>query len=261
MSEQISEKKIRGCIDRIVPAAYLQKAQEVAERENPANRPRPFEAAAVTLKLWKPGRTLHIRFLDGDPVVQKKVKEYAHQWREYANIHFVFDNAEDAEIRISFLDDGSWSALGTDALVEEYFPKDEPTMNYGWLTPASTEVDYSRVVLHEFGHSLGMIHEHQNPAAASGIRWNKEAVYRALAGSPNFWDRSTVDHNVFETYDRTLTQFTQFDSQSIMLYAFPAEWTLDGRSLQENDTLSGIDKLFIAARYPHDVDTMHGAAP
>jgi hypothetical protein len=251
----MAARKVRACIDRIVPGAYLQKAQEVAERENPANRRRPFEAAAVVRKLWKPGRTLHIRFLDGEPAVQGKVVQYAAQWQQYANIHFAFDDAEDAEVRISFLDEGSWSALGTDALIEEYFPKDRPTMNYGWLTTASTEEEYSHVVLHEFGHALGMIHEHQNPGARSGFRWNKEVVYQALAGSPNFWDRATVDYNVFETYDRALTQFTQFDSKSIMLYAFPTEWTLDGLAFEENHSLSEVDKHFIAARYPFDLES------
>jgi len=28
-------------------------------------------------------------------------------------------------------------------------------------------------VLHEFGHALGLIHEHQNPASG-GFKWNRE---------------------------------------------------------------------------------------
>ena len=39
-------------------------------------------------------------------------------------------------------------------------------MNYGWLEPDTELREYQRVVRHEFGHALGMIHEHQNPAAA-----------------------------------------------------------------------------------------------
>jgi len=44
-----------------------------------------------------------------------------------------------------------------------------PTMNFGWLNEDSDEDEYSRVVLHEFGHSLSCIHEHQHPA--NGIPW------------------------------------------------------------------------------------------
>jgi hypothetical protein len=93
--------------------------------------------------------------------VQEKVEHYASQRSQYANIRFeFFADDPDAEIRISFQQSGSWSAVGTDALVEEYFPKTEPTMNFGWLKPGLAEEEYLGVVLHEFGHALGMIHEH-----------------------------------------------------------------------------------------------------
>ncbi len=32
-----------------------------------------------------------------------------------------------------------------------------------WLTPESSDDEIRRVVSHEFGHALGLIHEHQNP--------------------------------------------------------------------------------------------------
>ncbi len=41
---------------------------------------------------------------------------------------------------------------------------------------------------HEFGHAIGLAHEHQNPAG--GIQWNEEVVIRELAKSPNFWDEA-----------------------------------------------------------------------
>jgi len=43
------------------------------------------------------------------------------------------------------------------------FHHHEPTMNYGWLKDDTDDVEYRRVVIHEFGHALGAIHEHQNP--------------------------------------------------------------------------------------------------
>jgi hypothetical protein len=166
----------------------------------------------------------------------------------HANISFDFRHTRDAEIRISFTVGGSWSALGTDALVEDFFPPDEPTMNYGWLTSRSSDEDYSEVVLHEFGHALGMIHEHQNPV--NRIRWNRRLIYQALGAPPNNWDQEMVDRNFFEVYSRTQTQFTAFDPKSIMLYTLPAEWTLDGLEFSRNVQLSDEDKRFIAARYP-----------
>jgi serralysin len=94
-------------------------------------------------------------------------------------------------------------------------------MNFGGLTLESDEAEYSRVVLHEFGHALGMIHEHQNPA--NEIQWNNPEVYRALGGPPNNWDTDTIDHNMFREYSQDQTQFTDFDEKSIMLYSFPRE--------------------------------------
>jgi Matrixin len=248
----MADDTLKVCFDRVVPPELVAVANRKAMEENPANIPpaSPFEAAAVTAKLWRPGRTLRVRFLDGVPEVQRKVEQYAHRWSEHANIRLAFGSDPDAEIRISFEQQGSWSALGTDALVEEFFPKDQPTMNYGWLTPESEEAEYSRVVLHEFGHALGLIHEHQNPA--DGIQWNREVVYRALGGPPNSWDRATADHNVLNKYSRTITQFTEFDPRSIMLYSFPKEWTLDGREFGLNSVLSDTDKAFVRARYPQE---------
>ncbi|MEZ4614045.1 MAG: hypothetical protein R2867_00825 [Caldilineaceae bacterium] len=109
----------------------------------------PVALAALTGKLWSPGRTLRVRFLDGEAAIWQRVEPFAHQWSDYANIKFAFGNDPDAEIRISFLQPGSWSYIGTDALS---IPKDQPTMNFGWLKQATPNDEYSCVVTHEFGH-------------------------------------------------------------------------------------------------------------
>lgn len=247
------------CIDRILPLELAETASNLARSENPANKvtipsrflppgtPPNSRGAAVTGKLWKPGRTLRVHFMDGEDVVKQKVEAVAHEWSKYANIKFEFVNDLRAEIRISFKGQGSWSYIGTDALTIPWF---RPTMNYGWLTPTTADSEYERVVLHEFGHALGMIHEHQNPATT--IPWNKEAVYEYYAGPPNNWSKAQTDQNLFKTYAADITQFTDFDRDSIMLYPVQQQFTIGDFEVGWNRTVSPQDIDFIGRLYPFE---------
>ncbi|MDX1415003.1 MAG: M12 family metallopeptidase [Candidatus Promineifilaceae bacterium] len=255
-----NNEEIKVCIDRILPEDMIEEAAEKAIEINPSNRPAVsfspglgvaplgmLDLAALTAKKWDNGRVLHVRFLDGDPIVQQKLQPFAHQWSQFANITFAFDDHPDAEIRISFKAKGSWSYLGTDALS---VPRHEPTMNFGWLKPNTADDEYSRVVIHEFGHALGCIHEHQNPS--TDIPWDKEAVYKYYAGPPNNWDKDKTDHNLFRKYSEDITQFSQFDEDSIMLYSVPNKFTIGDFEVGFNRELSDTDKTFISTLYPKE---------
>ena len=254
----MAEDIIKTCVDRVLPSELIVQAAARAIEENPANAPAvrftpgvgagplppPF-LAVVTGKKWQNGRTLRVRFLDGDPAVQAKLQPYAQQWSDFANITFVFGDDPNAEIRISFRQPGSWSFIGTDALT---IAANEPTMNFGWLNSGTADEEYSRVVIHEFGHALGCIHEHSSPVA--NIPWDKEAVYRYYMGPPNNWSKAQVDFNLFERYSQDTTQFTQFDRESIMLYPVPNQFTIGDFEVGWNTRLSTTDKEFIGTIYP-----------
>jgi hypothetical protein len=236
-------KIIKMCTDVRLPPWMRREAMEIAERENGDNT--STRGAVETAKKWKPGRTLRVRFLDGHPTVQAKVRDMAMEWTEYANLGFVFGNDPDAEIRISFTaDDGSWSFLGTDNLS---IPKSRPTMNFGWLTPSSSETEFSRVVKHEFGHALGMIHEHQHPTA--NIPWDKDATYEYYMSSQG-WTKDEVDANLFQKYSTQSTQFSAYDKESIMHYPIDESLTIGDFSIGWNTKLSATDKTFIKTVYP-----------
>ena len=265
-------KLLKICFDRVLDGNAQAEACRLAVEENtdnagvmPSGGLPGFggDITGVALKrcLWKPGRVLRVRFLDGDPRVQAKVIAIAKEWEKFANIRFIFGSDPDAEIRVSFIADrGSWSFCGTDCLA---IPKDRPTLNLGWLQISTANEEYNRVVLHEFGHALGLAHEHQNPATT--IPWNKPAVYRAYAGPPNNWPPEKVDVNLFQTYAADQTQHTEFDRHSIMLYPVPKELTDGSFEIGWNAALSDTDKAFIASLYPFDatpvVNLAIGVAP
>ena len=245
---------IQACIDRRLPDDDLVQTAEHAIAERTGNTPgrvgstraERVRLALDTGKEWRPGRTLRVAFLDGEPAVWERVEEVAVEWSDHANIGLEFDGCSDAEIRISFARGGSWSYVGTDALG---VPPSRPTMNLGWLTADTPDDSLTRVVLHEFGHVLACIHEHQSPAG--GIPWNRQAVYDYYAGPPNHWSKEQVDINLFLAYSGEQRQFTAFDPMSIMLYPIPSALTHGGFEVGWNVCLSETDKRFIAERYPH----------
>jgi hypothetical protein len=214
-----------------------------------AKRQEGRKAALLNAAAWAPGSVIRVAFLNGDPGLRAKVEQAAKQWTApgLANLTLSFGgNPSTAQIRIAFNEgDGSWSYIGTECTS---IPHPEPTMNYGWLTPASTDVEIREVVLHEFGHALGLIHEHQNPQHP--ISWNKVAVTKDLSGPPNNWDPETIQHNIFDKYDEDDVTATPLDKTSIMMYPIPAAWTTDGFSSGFNTELSTADKALIKQCYP-----------
>lgn len=245
------------CTQMPVPEELRAEADMLAVQENPANGTQitagdsipgvgDFGSLALPVgSMWKPGRTLRVKILNGSEKIRSKVKQYANVWTEYANIKFDFVDSGAAEIRVNIdASRASWSYVGTGCLT---IAAEKQTMNFGWLTDSTSEAEFSRVIVHEFGHALGCIHEHQSPAAS--IPWNKPAVYNYYKTTQG-WDTAKTDNNMFRLYEATTTQFSTFDPSSIMLYAIPSSLTTNGYSTGWNTQLSQTDKDFIAKAYP-----------
>jgi hypothetical protein len=199
-----------------------------------ANRGLPAVVNDARTK-WPNGATIRVRFLDGNADQRTYISRVASQWTLHANLTFTFCDDEDAEIQVS-LDPagGAWSRVGN--LAEEADPG-EPTLNLGWLDDG--------VVLHEFGHAIGLGHEHMNPLG--GLVWNEEVVLEWFAGPPNEWDEETTRRNVLEPYARSdFFLGTEYDPSSIMVYAIPAAWLAHGEAVARTTRLSDGDIAFIS---------------
>lgn len=209
----------------------------------------PPHLAVNRSKFWPAGRKITVRFLNGSTDIQERVKFWAETWEDYANIDLKFLDADDtsnADIRVAFKYRGDLSTssyVGTDARF--VLEQTQPTMKFGQLDDLSTDADVSYTVLHEFGHAIGCVHEHQ----ANPIEWDVDAVIDGCKDKYGWSPETTYNQILNQENVKDLTK-TDFDSNSIMCYWFPPEWTVDKRSAPINRVLSDKDKSFINQMYP-----------
>ena len=150
------------------------------------------------------------------------------------------DVAAGSNVRITFKGAGAWALVGTDATKAENNVPSKPTMNLGWLDIGT--------IIHEFGHILGMIHEHQNPDG-NIIHWDVPAVDEYYETSQG-WTAKEVETNVIRRYNQDLINGSSYDPTSIMLYFFPPSLTTDHVASHQNYRLSATDAIWIAKMYP-----------
>jgi serralysin len=193
--------------------------------------------------LWESGQKIYVKFLNGSIPLQTKIKLIAKEWEKYSNVTFSFITTGNSNIRINLDSKGGHnSMIGT---LANSVSQSKKTMNLD--TTDFTDESIRRIVLHEFGHILGLLHEHFSPL--SGISWNKEVVYEELSRT-NGWDTATVNENIFKQYILSYTNGTLYDSKSIMHYPIMPNWTTNHYSVDWNNTLSAGDKLLVGALYP-----------
>jgi hypothetical protein len=229
-------------------AAAAPRVMQMAPRrgDGPARAP----AKMAVLNRWKVP-VLNVAFyLPASGSLIQKVLKIASQWSEFTGIEFRHSRQPTAEIRVGFEtlpnrpDSGHWSYVG----IESSSLRGK-SMNLA-ITERSldTEPYDTAVVLHEFGHALGCIHEHQSPGSG-GIRFDPDKTIAYF--SRNFgWSAQMTRDNVLKRYSAgDLLRFGPFDPDSIMLYQYDASITVDNRGTKQNFVLSRTDKEFIAKLY------------
>ena len=235
-------KVVKMCTEMLTPKSHGTQLQYPSVGRGLASRG----------NLWAPGQVITLRFMEDDVELEERVKKYAEEWLQYANLEFLWvDPQRESQIRIAFEEGGSWSYIARDNLLVY---KDTKTMNFGWLR--STLQDYEdkdeaekeirRVVMHEFGHMLGLQHEQVNPA--NNIPWNEAELlaYHAEFG----WTIENVRNTYTRKFDKPDATYSRYDPESIMHYPIENKFTHGDFEVQYSYDLSPGDINFIQRLYP-----------
>lgn len=241
---------------------------------------------------WKKQRVITIAFSGGSEDLYQLIEQTANEWTALGGqLSFSFkdgaghyrhwtqkDESPAANIRISFDNTGYWSLLGV--LAKNVGPGD-PTMNFegfpnelqryfGGKNVAEWRTSYAHnTILHEFGHAIGLSHEHFNQQCQKDLRL--DAIISYLMGPLNNWSQEQARFNMDAQYyaeilgqqsgpleSKLITSQTT-DQASVMLYVFPSNYYESGdksvcKPIGDHGqdwptTLSDGDKQFYLANY------------
>ena len=184
--------------------------------------------------------TLGVHFLNGSENQKAIVRNAASGWLTGVlgmQMKFEFDMPRSrAQITVNFDSHRNNSIVGR---ASAEYARSYATMNLADV------VDY--IVQHEFGHAIGLQHEHQNPSI--GIRWNKPVVLADMAQQG--WTPQMVEDNIFTVFSTSYACVGDpaFNRDSIMLYPIPSRWTLDGFHSDTNRIISSRDRRCLEGVY------------
>jgi hypothetical protein len=176
----------------------------------------------------------HIRKLSPIEAIKKIIRE---RFQPIVGLKFVFV-PKGGCIRIGFrIYEGANSFVGLDSLK---IPQNVITMNFGWLDAG--------IIMHEFGHALGLLHEHE-PIHGEPIQWNDSHLFKWAKITYNYSPQRTYN-NLIDRYNAPQTNSSTYDPDSIMLYFYPADFTNNKKGVNPNMRLSLQDMTLLSNIYP-----------
>jgi Astacin (Peptidase family M12A) len=214
---------------------------------------------------WPQNATLKVCYLSGTRQARERATKAALELQSYMNLNLDFgtvtdprrckgDNSE--QIKIGFVNDGPdagyWSYLGTQST---NFPHSMNLGGFGANTLPIPEAEFRGIVLHEFGHALGLLHEHQSPKAGCDAELDPTQL-KNWANRVG-WDEQQLQVNIKAYLPAKEIRATPHDRASIMHYSLPPELFKSGKNskcwVPKNNVLSVTDKTFIASIYPKSI--------
>ena len=253
---------------KMLPKKYIDRMAQSLQNVQSLGTAEETRGIFEPMFQWPPSyKKLRVCFFGGSDEVRTTIAQLANEWIiPQVGIAFDWGNGNVPRscdpatrldhIRISFDQPGYWSMLGTGSL--HYVRTDEASMNfegYDKLTPDQIKEEYAAsTVYHEFGHALGLHHEHQSPATTCDSEFNWDYIYKRYGEPPGAWDKATVDHNMRVLLDPDALM-TEYDPHSVMKYYFDAKMFTDGEKAKcyspgVNTKISNVDFATVAYMYP-----------
>jgi len=229
-------------------------AQALSAPSDPGDLP-TIPSQAVFLNKWDVNilKVFFMRNVFANDRLADIVMDQVRQWSRVCNIKFEpTTNAGESHIRVGFnRGQGHSSFVG----VENEQNRGKQTMNLAMDESSINRPENLAVILHEFGHAIGMLHEHSSPVSNIKFRSEQELVrfFQGRFGEGRNNPGKTLElvrHNIIRRYsDREVLRFSDFDRDSIMIYALPADVLQDGKEVRVNLQLSAKDKEYAEKLY------------
>jgi hypothetical protein len=221
-----------------------------------------LEYIVVLPNRWAQGQDIHVCFQGGSGELRAKILQLASTWINLTNLHLVAGgpsgvtcaDKDKSHVRIGFSEPGYWSYIGHDSIADALVSKNLPSMNFeGFDTYPPAEPRFTGIILHEWGHALGLHHEHQSPADGCDAEYDWPKLYAYYKNNYG-WDQTMVDQNVRQlNADRSAYDWSTPDPDSIMIYGSNPQFLIHGTAskcyFHDNNSLSKLDIVGIQKTY------------
>lgn len=204
--------------------------------------------------LWPVGATIKVAFKSKTVPrsYAKEIMRIASSYENYANIDFKLTFGDSAHIWIDHLpEESAWSKVGHQPHKSRgrSATMNLPLMMTYMRIKKYDESDYAyrkfqRNVLHEFGHALGLQHEHQNPLAE--ICWIEDEL-------DDYCTDNGIGCGNYKAIDNLYRlKYSIYDRQSIMHYQIENEPLFCDYKSPYTYNLSSLDKRWVSIMYPFE---------
>ena len=216
---------------------------------------------------------LTIEFLDGWTFRDERnlVEEAVRDWTSETNIVPLFVSSDKSDIRVKFDDTktGDWH-VKTENVGAPLGDRNTHWNSNEYTMYLATDFSYA-TALHEFGHALGLVHEHLNPKFLEYFKWRGDTklpefgttqFYKKIGDSTGLSSNTDIYHNIFAIREVD-EERSSFDMASVMTYYISKEFLEvlpntppwieaafeNNRGIPDNAKLSEGDREFIVQCY------------